>query len=358
MIKEAIGTLVEGKSLTMEQAARVMENIMDGQTSPAQLAAFLTALRIKGEVADEIAGMATVMRDRAVPVKTAGPVLDIVGTGGDGLNTFNISTAAALVAAGAGIKVAKHGNRAASSRCGSADVLEKLGVKIDLNAAQVESCIREVGIGFMFAPVFHPAMKYAAGPRREMGIRTVFNILGPLTNPARAAYQVIGVPSPELGEKMVSALALMKAKHTIVVHGLNGMDEISLAGKSLVWEIKDRSLEVPQGPSGFLFASGPELLIRRWEVSPEDFGFSKAPLEAVTGGSPEDNAQIIHDILDGKTGPRRDITVINAAAALMAGGMAETLGQGVILAQETIDQGLAQAKLTHLIKFTQNISEE
>ena len=190
----------------MNEAAPVMEEIMEGKATPAQLGAFITALRIKGETADEIAGLASVMRAKAIQVKATGPVLDIVGTGGDGLNTFNISTAAAFVAAGAGIKVAKHGNRAASSQCGSADVLEKLGVKIDLNAEQVQRCIQEVGIGFMFAPAFHPAMKYAAGPRREIGIRTVFNILGPLTNPAHAEYQVIGVPNQELAEKIVPAL--------------------------------------------------------------------------------------------------------------------------------------------------------
>ena len=254
--------------MTVDEAAQVMEEIMEGKATPAQLGAFLTALSIKGETADEIAGLASVMRAKAIQVKVDGPVLDIVGTGGDGLNTFNISTAAAFVAAGAGIKVAKHGNRAATSQCGSADVLEKLGVKIDLNAEQVQKCIQEVGIGFMFAPAFHPAMKYAAGPRREIGIRTVFNILGPLTNPAHAEYQVIGVPSVELAEKIVPALIHLGAKHALVVHGLNGMDEISITGQThLIWEVKN----------GNWLSSDAEL-------SPEDFGLNKAANETHSRG--------------------------------------------------------------------------
>jgi anthranilate phosphoribosyltransferase len=341
MIREAIGTLVRGESLTIEEAASVMEEIMDGKTTPAQLGSFITALSIKGETGEEIAGLARVMRSRATQVTVDGPVLDIVGTGGDGLNTFNISTAAAFVAAGADIKVAKHGNRAASSQCGSADVLEKLGVKIDLNAGQVRNCIQEVGLGFMFAPNFHPAMKYAAGPRKEIGIRTVFNILGPLTNPAQAEYQVIGVPNLELAEKIVAALIRLGSRHALVLHGLNGMDEISITGRSMLWEIKNGELT-------------------KWQhhVSPEDFGLKKAPLTAVTGGSPEENAATIREIFGGATGAKRDIVLMNAAAALVAGNKVETLQEGVALAQEIIDRKLAFSKLELLIEFTQNLSKD
>ena len=341
MIKEAIGTLVRGHHLTIEEAASVMDEIMEGKATPSQLGAFLTTLSIKGETADEIAGMAQVMRDKAIPVRVTGPVLDIVGTGGDGLNTFNISTAAAFVAAGAGIKVAKHGNRAASSRCGSADVLESLGIRIDLDAGQVQQCIREVGIGFMFAPNFHPAMKYAAGTRREIGIRTVFNILGPLTNPAQAEFQVIGVPFPALGETMCAALARMKSKHALVVHGQIGMDEISITGSSFFWEVKDGD------PAG-----------GRREVHPCDLGLKEAPLESITGGTPEENAGIIRRIFSGEKGPRRDAVVINAAAALVAGEKAPDLLQGTALAQEIIDSGLALAKMEDLIRFTQENTGE
>jgi anthranilate phosphoribosyltransferase len=340
MIKEAIGTLVKGQSLSLQEAAQVMEEIMDGKATSAQLASFITALRIKGETADELAGLAGVMREKAVQVKVDGPLLDVVGTGGDGLNTFNISTAAAFVAAGAGIKVAKHGNRAASSLCGSADVLEKLGVRIDLNAGQVEKCIQDVGIGFMFAPNFHPAMKYAAAPRREIGIRTVFNILGPLTNPAHAEYQVIGVPDPELIEKMVHALLKLGAKHALVVHGLEGMDEISISGPSIYQEVKAGEENASKG-----------------RISPEDFGMKRVPTESIKGGTAEENARTILRILEGSEGPERDIVVLNASAALLAGSKVKTLKQGVILAQEIINGGLALAKLKHLIEFTRKTGE-
>ncbi len=338
MIKEAIASLVRGNDLTLEEAAMVMEDIMDGKATPAQLGAFLCSLSVKGETSDEIAGMARVMRDKAVQVKTNGPVLDIVGTGGDGLNTFNISTAAAFVAAGAGLKVAKHGNRAASSRCGAADVLEKLGVKISLNAEQVQACVQEVGIGFMFAPNFHPAMKYAAGPRKEIGIRTVFNILGPLTNPAHADYQVVGVHDKRLAETICAALMRLNLKHAMVVHGRIGMDEISITGTSLLWEIKNGAL------------TG-----RRHEIHPRDMELSQAPLESIKGGTPEENAEIIKRVFSGEKGPRRDVVVMNAAAALFIGEKVENLKQGAILAQNIIDQGMAMSKLEHLIKFTQNL---
>ena len=338
MIREAIAALVSGNSLTIEEAASVMEEIMEGEVTPAQLGAFVTALRIKGETVDEIAGLAKVMRAKAIRVVTDEPVLDIVGTGGDNANTFNISTVAAFVAAGAGIKVAKHGNRAMSSRCGSADVLEALGVRIDLGAEQVQRCLREVGIGFMYAPSFHPAMKYAAAPRREIGIRTVFNILGPLTNPARAEYQVIGVPSENLGEKIALALRRLGIKHALVVHGLNGMDEISITDRSRVWEL------------------GKDETIRDYYVSPEDVGLKQATALAVAGGTPEENAKIMRLVLEGEKTPRRDVVLINAAAALVIGDRVGTLQQGVVLSGEIIDSGKALEKLEQLIRFSQSLT--
>jgi len=335
VIKEAIGILVEGKSLTLAQSAEAMEEIMGGKTTDAQLASFLTALRIKGETPDEIAGMAQVMRDKAVQVKVKGPLLDVCGTGGDGLNTFNISTAVAFVAAAAGIKVAKHGNRAASSLSGSADVLEKLGVKISLKPEQVRQCIQEIGIGFIFAAAFHPAMKFAAGTRREIGIRTVFNLLGPLTNPAHVENQLIGVPSIETGEKMIAALTRIGCKHGVVVHGINGMDELSTSCESLLWEAKNG-----------------QKAVNKRRVKAQDLGLKNAEPGALKGGTAEENAQIIREVLAGESGPRRDIVVLNAAAAMLAGDKAEDLQSGVNLAQKNIDNGSALKKLDQLIELT------
>ncbi|MDP2989842.1 MAG: anthranilate phosphoribosyltransferase [Kiritimatiellota bacterium] len=334
MIKEAIQTLVSGKSLTREEAAAVMEEVMEGKATPSQLGAFLTALRMKDETADEIAGLASVMRAKAIRVTVSEPVLDIVGTGGDNAGTFNISTAAALVAAGAGAKVAKHGNRAASSQCGSADVLETLGVKIDLPAEGVQRCIEEAGIGFMFAPAFHPAMKHAAPTRREIGIRTVFNILGPLTNPAHAEYMVIGVPGKELQDKIALALPHMGVEHALVVHGEDGLDEITITGETAISEIK-----------------GGE--ISRYSITPEDFGLSRAGSSALKGGTAAENAAILRSVLGGAPGPRRDVVLLNAAAGLVAGNLATTLRQGVALAKEVIDSGRAMLKLEKLIKVSQ-----
>ena len=238
-IREAIEAVVGGRSLGVEEAASVMRQIMEGEATPAQLGAFLTAVRIKGESTEEMAGMATVMREFSLKVRVEGPLVDSVGTGGDGQNSFNISTAAAFVAAGAGLRVAKHGNRAASSQCGAADVLEELGVRVELTPEEVERCINEGGIGFMFAPAFHPSMRHAAPVRREIGIRTVFNVLGPLTNPASARNQLIGVAYPELGQRMAEVMRLLDTRHTIVVHGEGGLDEITLSGNTSVWEVKD-----------------------------------------------------------------------------------------------------------------------
>jgi anthranilate phosphoribosyltransferase len=340
VIKEAIETVVNGRSLTFEQAAAVMEEIMIGEATPAQFAAFVTALRMKGETVDEIAGLATVMQAKATPVQVTPPVVDTCGTGGDGFCSFNISTTAAFVVAGTGLKVAKHGNRAMSSHCGSADVLEALGVKIDLGAEAVAQCLETVGIGFMFAPVFHPAMKYATPPRREIGIRTVFNILGPLTNPAKAQFQVIGVPSKELGEKIAFVLHRLGTKHSLVVHGVDGLDEISISGKSLVWDINQHQVSPP------------------YEVSPEDLGFMKATMTQIKGGTARQNAKILRAILSGEVGVRRNIVIMNTAAALVAGNVASDLKEGASVAEETIDNGQALAKLDELIKFSRSLNEE
>jgi len=337
MIKEAIQALVSGRSLTMEEAASVMEEIMEGEATPAQFGAFVTALRLKGETVDEIIGLARTMRARAVPVTVAEPVVDTCGTGGDGSHTFNISTAAAFVAAGAGLKVAKHGNRAMSSHCGSADVLEALGVRIDLNAEQVQKCLEEVGMGFMFAPIFHPAMKYAAVPRREIGIRTVFNILGPLTNPAGAKAQLVGVPGESLVEKLASVLQGLGCQHALVVHGEDGLDEITVTGKTRVCELKAGS-------------------ISSYSVSPEDFGLSRAGLDGLRGSTASENAALLRSILAGIQGPQRDSVLMNAGAVLLAGDSVEALQQGVALATEVIDSGHALAKLEQLVEFSQSLT--
>jgi len=337
VIREAIQTLVSGRSLTIEEAASVMEEIMEDRVTPAQFGAFVTALRLKGETVDEIVGMAKTMRAKAVPVAIAEPAVDTCGTGGDGLHTFNISTAAAFVAAGAGLKVAKHGNRAISSQCGSADVLEVLGVRIDLNAKQVQRCLQEVGIGFMFAPLFHPAMKYASAPRREIGIRTVFNILGPLTNPAGARAQVLGVADDTLVEKLASVLQGLGCEHALVVHGEDGLDEITVTGKTQVCELKDG-------------------LINSYFISPEGFGLSWAGLADLRGGTVHENAALLRSILSGAEGPQRDVVLMNAAAVLVAGDRVGTLQQGVALAEEVIDGGHALVKLEQLIEFSQSIT--
>jgi len=337
MIREAIATLVSGRSLTTEEAASVMEEIMEAEVTPAQFGAFVTALRIKGETVNEITGFARTMRAKAIRVMTAHPAIDVVGTGGDNSNTFNISTAAAFVAAGAGLKVAKHGNRAASSQCGSADVLEALGVRINLNAEQVQRCLEEVGIGFMFAPAFHPAMKYAAAPRREIGIPTVFNILGPLTNPADVKAQVLGVADGSLVEKLALVLQSLGCHHALVVHGEDGLDEITITGKTQICELRDGCT-------------------KSYSISPEDFGLPRASLESLRGGTAEENATLLRKILASALGPQRDVVLINAAAALFAGDRAQSLEQGLLLAREVLDSGRALAKLEQLIEFSQNFA--
>ena len=335
-IRDYIIQVVRGNDLSQEQAAEAMEEIMTGVATPAQIAAFLTALHLKGETEAEIAGMAEVMRDKATHVYHDGPVLDTCGTGGDAAGTFNISTTAAFVAAGAGATVAKHGNRAMSSACGSADVLEGLGVNIELDAEGVARCLREAGIGFMFAPRFHPAMRYAGPVRREIGIRTAFNILGPLTNPARARHQVLGVADAALAEKLARALARLDTTHALVVHGHGGLDELSLSGPNLVFEV--RAGQEPQ----------------RRELSASDLGLPPAPNEAVLGGDVAQNVATIRAILGGEErGPRRDIVLLNSAAALVAADYAADLREGLELARQSLQTGKAQERLERMIAVSQ-----
>ena len=337
MIQEAISSVVSGQSLSVEEASQVMEEIMTGEATPAQFGAFVTALRLKGETPDEIAGMARVMREKALRVHSDGDLVDTCGTGGDGSHTINVSTIAAFVTAGAGLKVAKHGNRAITSACGSADVMEAAGVKVDLGPEGVERCIRDVGIGFMFAPTFHPAMRYAGPPRREIGIRTVFNILGPLTNPAGARSQVLGVADGSLGEKMAMVLLRLGCLHALVVHGEDGLDEISIAAPSQIWELKDGN-------------------IYNFAVTPEDLGLSRASASDVQGQSIEDNLAAMNGVLSGEKGPARDIVLLNASAALAAGNAVDNLKQGIMAASESIDSGKAMSRLRALAELSQKLT--
>ena len=333
MIREAISVAVAARDLTEQQAAAVMEEIMSGEATPAQLAAFLTALRLKGETVDEIVGMARVMRAKSCRVVCEGPLLDTCGTGGDASGTFNVSTAAAFVAAAAGARVAKHGNRAMSSRCGSADVLEALGAKIELSPEGASSCLRETGFCFMFAPGFHPAMRFAAGPRREIGIRTVFNILGPLCNPAGACRQVLGVADASLGEKMAQVLARLGCERALIVHGKEGLDEVSPAGPSKVWEVKGGAVE-------------------RFEVTPDDAGLAPHPLSSVSGGTPEENARMLRSVVGGEQGALRDFTLLNAAAGLLAFDLAGDFAEAVATAAGAIDSGGALEKLDRFVEVS------
>jgi anthranilate phosphoribosyltransferase len=335
-IRDQIIQLVRGNDLAQAEAAEAMEEIMSGTATPAQIAAFLTALHLKGETEAEIAGMAQVMRDKATPVHYDGAVLDTCGTGGDASGTFNISTTAAFVAAGAGATVAKHGNRAASSACGSADVLEGLGVNIELDADGVARCLRTAGIGFMYAPKFHPAMRYAGPVRREIGIRTAFNILGPLTNPARARHQVLGVANPELAEKLARALARLDTAHALVVHGHGGLDELSLSGPNVVYEVR-----AGQEPA-------------RIEIGAADLGLAPAPKEAVLGGDVVANVAIVRGVLGGDDqGPKRDIVLLNAAAALVAADQAGDLREGLARARESLSSGAARERMERMVAASQ-----
>lgn len=337
MIREAILAATAGESLSMDDAVTVMREVMEGEVTPAQLGSYLTALSLKGETPEEIAGFATVMREKSLRVAVDGTAIDTCGTGGDRKGTFNISTAAAFVVAGAGLTVAKHGNRAASGDCGSADVLEALGVRIELPPEAVERCLREIGIGFMFAPAYHPAMRYAAPVRREIGIRTVFNVLGPMTNPAGVPCQLIGVGYPEVAEKMAEALRLFGTHHAIIVHSDDGMDELSLGSDTAGWEVLDGDIEP-------------------YVVRPRDLGLPHATPEDLRGGDPAANAGTMRAILSGSGGPVRDAVVLNSAAALVAGDVASTLAEGIEMAAASIADGRAVEKLDAMVSLTRELS--
>lgn len=334
MVQELLRKVLAGKSLEETEAAALMEEIMAGRVTDAQLGALLTALKLKGETAEEIAGFALVMRRRAPVIRSVHPLLlDTCGTGGDGANTFNISTAAALVLAGAGVKVAKHGNRSVSSSCGSADVLEALGVKVDLGPAELSACLDRVGIAFLYAPVLHQGMKRVAGPRRELGFRTIFNVLGPLTNPAGVKAQVMGVYSPDLVEVVARVLHRLGVQRGFVVHGAGGLDEVSPLGETKICEIRD----------GWM---------RTYTLNVEDYGFSPVRLEDLAGGDPVENARIIRSVLRGEPGPRRNAVLLNAALGFMAADRAGSLQEGLALAAQSIDAGNAYEKLEELVSFT------
>ncbi len=330
MFSQVLEGLLRGRSLTMEEARQVMESVMEGRLTPAQVSALLVALRAKGETAEEIAGMALAMREKALRVPVKGPLVDTCGTGGDGKGTFNVSTASAFVAAAAGIPVAKHGNRAASSRSGSADVLEALGVKIELGPEAVARLVREVGIGFIFARSFHPAMKNVAPVRSELKVRTVFNLLGPLTNPARPAYFLLGVFDPALLEPMARSLAALGVRRALVVHG-EGADELVL-GENEVVEVQDGALS-------------------RYRVRATELGLGTAPVEALRGGGPEENAEVIRRILSGvERGPKADAVALNAGAAIYAAGRAESLKAGVERARLLLSEGAPARVLDRLVE--------
>jgi len=331
MIREAIDKVVRRIDLNGDEMAQAFEEIMTGLATPIQIAAFITALRMKGETVIEITSAARIMRQKALSVSLGEDedIIDTCGTGGDVSDTFNISTAAAFVVAGCGIKVAKHGNRSVSSQCGSADVLEELGVKIDLPPERVAGCIKGIGIGFMFAPVFHGAMKFAAEPRKQIGIRTIFNILGPLSNPAHASGQIMGVFCPEITEKMAKVLSNLGVKAAMVVHSNDGLDEISISGKTKITQLKNKT-------------------IRTYYVRPKNFGLQTAEIFCIKGGGKREKAQIISDILHGKVGPHRDIVLMNASAALVVMGKARDFKEGARIAAEAIDSKKALEKLESL----------
>lgn len=350
MIKEAIVSVARGLDLRGEEMEAAMHDILSGRATPAQIGAFIAGLRIKGETVEEITAAARAMRSRAVRIDVKNglvnldrdeinveyeTVLDTCGTGGDGTNTFNISTATAFVAAGGGVRVAKHGNRAVSSRCGSADVLSNLGVRLELNRSSMEQCIREIGIGFLYAPLYYGAMRHAAGPRQEVGIRSIFNLLGPLSNPASATAQVLGVYDPRLTETMANVLGRLGTREAFVVCGEETLDEISLCGPTRMTHLKEGAITTSR-------------------VTPEDFGFQRAPVDSIRGGNARDNARIIRRILGGEQGPTRNVVLLNAAAAFVAAGVEPDFRAGVERARNSIDSGRALGRLEALIEFTQD----
>lgn len=350
MIKEAIAKAVKGIDLSEEESKTAMAEIINGRATPAQVSSLVTALRMKGETVDEITGAARAMRERTMKIELNNhmvnidrdeinvedeTIFDTCGTGGDGTSTFNVSTATALVAAGGGIKVAKHGQRADSNHCGSADVLEALGLKLDITRTDAERCIRDIGIAFLYAPLFYGSMNYPAVTRREIGIRTIFNLLGPLTNPAGATAQILGVYDPGLTEKMAHVLKRLETREAFVVYGEGSFDEISICGPTRISHLKDGE-------------------INTFSITPEEYGLKRATPEEIRGGDAERNAQIIREILDGQRGPRRDMVLLNAGAAFVAAGLDQHLEQGIERARDVIDSGRAKEKLDALISFTQD----
>lgn len=334
MIKEAISKVVTGVNLAEAEAETVMREIMQGEATDAQIAAYITGLRMKGETVEEITGSARVMREKAVPIRLDAPFqVDTCGTGGDLSHTFNISTTVAFVVAGSGVAVAKHGNRSVSSKSGSADVLQALGINIEIPAQRVEECLRETGIAFLFAPLMHQAMKFAIGPRREIGIRTIFNLLGPLTNPAGVKAQIMGVYAAELTETLARALGNLGIRRAFVVHGMDGLDEITITGGTTVSEYHNGR-------------------VKDYTIHPSDFGLPVGKREDLRGGDAKENAAITLEILNGRKGARRDIVLLNAAAGLAASGKVVEIRDGIAAAAESIDSGAALKKLEQLKKFT------
>lgn len=337
MFKEILNKIVTGESLNEEEAYETMNEIMQGITTPAQIASFLTALRVKGETVEEITGCARAMRENAVSLKETYPLaIDTCGTGGDTKGTFNISTVVAFVVAGTGIMVAKHGNRGVSSKSGSADVLGALGININLTPSQVEECLQKLGIAFFFAPVFHPAMKHAIGPRREIGFRTIFNLLGPLTNPAGVKRQILGVYDPDITELIAGVLKRLGAQNAMVVCGEGGIDELSITGFTKITQIKNGE-------------------ITTYYIRPEDLGLCRYELKDIKGGDAKVNAEITLNILRGENGPQRLMVIVNAAAALIVGGMAKDMRDGIKIVAETIDSGMALKKLEGLREYTKRL---
>ncbi len=338
-IRDALAKLVLSQNLSRGEANAAMRSLVDGEATPSQIAGFAIALRMKGETPEEIAGLAEVMREAATRVDAGSDVVDVVGTGGDGSGTFNISTLSALVVASAGGRVAKHGNRSVTSACGAADFLEAIGIAIDLTPPAVARMVAETGFGFMFAPLYHPALRHAAGPRREIGVRTVFNILGPLSNPAGARRQLIGVAVPELGAKFASVLALLGSEHAMVVHGQDGMDELSVSAPTQVQEVR-----------------GGEVC--SYTIEPEQFGLRRWATDAVRGGSVEVNVRVARGVLDGEVGPARDVLLLNAGTAIYVAGLASSIQAGIACATDELDSGRARHKVEHVAEASQRIRAE
>ena len=334
MFRKKLNKIVRGNDLSEIEMSFMINEILSGNITDAQIGAFMAALATKGETFEELAGAASAMRRKASRIQVSSPaIVDTCGTGGDGLQTFNISTTTAFVVAGCGVTVAKHGNRSVSSKCGSADLLEALGVRLDIHPEIVEEAISEIGIGFLFAPLYHNAMRYAAGARKEIGLRSIFNMLGPLTNPAGANCQLLGVYAPELTEMFANTLKLLGTKRAFVVHGHDGLDEISVCDSTRISELQD----------GF---------IRTYDITPEQFFEKQADAKDLNGGGPEENADITKKILAGEKGPKRDVVLLNASAALVASGKAEDFMKGIDLARDSIDSGAAEEKLEALVRFT------